>query len=188
MSARVLQKLFNPFEELAKIAEVEIGTCESPRGTNMGQAIRKYKQVTRLNPDKAWPWCMAFVCWCLQRFSNLCRKLVYFKNPPRMAAVAEFFDWALKSGFKIFYPSQVKAGREELRRGDIAIYNFSHCGIVISVDPDLTFFSAAEGNTDRSGSREGWEVAARVRTFKDVDYFARPPARALLVEKKGKKK
>lgn len=51
--------------ELVRIARGEIGV-EEIDATNCGIRVNEYKAATNLPPDEPWPWCAAFVCWCVR--------------------------------------------------------------------------------------------------------------------------
>ncbi len=51
--------------ELVRIARGEIGVQEID-GTNCGPRVNQYKAATRLDPKEDWPWCAAFIDWCVR--------------------------------------------------------------------------------------------------------------------------
>ena len=46
--------------------EREVGTTESPYGSNSGARVRQYQAATYLG-GSGWPWCGAFTCWSWQQ-------------------------------------------------------------------------------------------------------------------------
>ena len=151
-------------EKLADIAESQIGTQEDSAHTNRGAAILKYQQATSLD-GQGWPWCAAFVDWCVEQSGLLSDNL-----RPKTASAFDLIDWGKSSGCTVFYPGSVATPQ----RGDIVVYAFSHCGIV--ADPgDGQTFAAIEGNTNEDGGRDGYEVARRVRSRGSVKAFIRLP-------------
>jgi hypothetical protein len=53
--------------ELAlQAAESQVGTTESPLGSNRGARVQSYQSSTALG-GTGWPWCAAFVCWVWQQ-------------------------------------------------------------------------------------------------------------------------
>lgn len=50
-------------EKVAKVALGEVGTTESPPGSNSGMKVRAYQMSTSFG-GTGWPWCGAFVSWC----------------------------------------------------------------------------------------------------------------------------
>jgi hypothetical protein len=148
--------------KLVKIAESQVGVRES--GRNSGEAIRKYQAATSLKPDR-WPWCAAFVDWCI---------LEWLKDPevvkwlglkvrtpeqwrPKTALAYGFTSWAAgrPNTTKLLGPTEMA------KPGDIVMYTFSHVGIVIS-DNGKTI-QTVEGNTNGEGSREGDGVYYKTR-------------------------
>ena len=57
-------------DKLAAIAESQIGTQEDEKHQNAGSAILKYQQATSL-AGQGWPWCAAFVDWCVEQLFNV---------------------------------------------------------------------------------------------------------------------
>ena len=154
---------------LVQVAGTQLGVAETSR--NRGPEIEKYWSATSY-PDgmaERQPWCAAFVAWCLReaivrRYGS--EAACPFKRC-RSARVADWLDWARRTdGVGV-----VKSPRT----GDIAIYTFSHIGVV-SGTIGGTDFEATEGNTDDSGGREGVEVAVRRRQIRQAKAFLRLPS------------
>lgn len=156
--------------KLAEIAELEIGRHEEPRGSNKGPQIEKYLRATTL-AGGGWPWCAAFVCWCVAQWARGTQAMPLPLRPTTASAFG-FIGWAKEH-------ARVLPGMGaslDVQRGDIVVYAWSHIGIVVT-PPQIgaqQFFSV-EGNTDTAGSREGWEVARRPRKRSDVRAFIRLP-------------
>lgn len=182
----------NPLEQLAVIAEREVGNGENPRGSNRGRDIAKYFPADGYVPpggkDEGYAWCAAFVCWCVQQFLAGARKAEWpyriDVTPPRTPAAYGLRSWGMANGCAVFTPGHVRAGgRMRPQRGDIVVFGFSHVGIVVAANKSDTNFASVEGNTDDAGGREGWVVARRARTLaqvelkrKDMGCFVRMPA------------
>jgi len=150
--------------DLASIAESQIGTQEDARHQNEGSAILKYQQATNLD-GQGWPWCAAFVSWCVQQWENADN---LFLPKPRIASAFGLIDWARENKFLVFSAFN---SAFDAQRNDIVVYAFSHCGIVSSAARDL--FQAIEGNSNTDGSRDGFEVARRPRKYSSVSRFIR---------------
>lgn len=149
-------------QDLVDIASAEIGTQEDAKHTNTGSSIAKYQADTALG-GTGWPWCAAFVSWCVDK---------YFKKegidipPPRTASTFHLILWGEQNGLEVF-----DADTQPPEPGDIVVYTFSHCGIVSQVvDSSI---HVIEGNTNTDGSRDGYEVAERSRTYAYVRKFIR---------------
>ncbi len=54
--------------DLVEIARHEIGTEEDEKHQNSGSSIQKYQASTSLG-GQGWPWCAAFVDWCVQQYA-----------------------------------------------------------------------------------------------------------------------
>jgi hypothetical protein len=166
--------------KLAKIAESQVGVRES--GNNSGEAIRKYQQATSLDPDK-WPWCAAFVDWCIKEWLEDAEVIAWLglktRTPeawrPKTALAYGFLGWAKER------PNTTKIidRSEQAQAGDIVMYTFSHVGIVISDNGKS--IQTIEGNTNGEGSREGDGVYFKTRSRSLVRSYVRisPSARRL---------
>jgi hypothetical protein len=131
---------------LAKVAESQIGVRETK--TNGGRRIEEYQRATWL-PVGPWPWCAAFVCWCVKEFVG--GEKVTFPLPTTPGAW-DFEKWCLSvdNSVKLHKPH-----RNKIERGDIVVFSFSHIGIATSdIDAD-GMVATVEGNTNSAGSREG---------------------------------
>jgi hypothetical protein len=167
---------------IASIAEAQTGLHEEPRGSNRGAQIQKFFNADNYDPiagpgDHGYPWCASFVCWVIQEFLRRDATGRYADiKAPRTAAAFGLIDWARAQSprVQIISPASCSpAGIPWPKRGDIVVYGFSHCGIVTWSKPPERFLDAIEGNTDRAGSREGWEVSRKGRKFSTVKAFLR---------------
>jgi hypothetical protein len=154
-------------DELAAIAESQIGTQEDERHTNRGSAILKYQQATWL-PDQGWPWCAAFVDWCLQQLFAKHPELAAKMARPQTAGAFDLINWGQDSGCIVFNPKATSP-----QRGDLVVYTFSHCGIVAETNGDGFF--AIEGNSNIDGARDGYSVVRHPRSLASVNRFIRIP-------------
>jgi hypothetical protein len=145
-------------EKLLAIAGLEVGVTESG-GNNKGERIRVYQSATWLKPG-AWPWCAAFVCWCLSEWvkNNVVREyLDIFDSTEangwrcRDASAFGFIKWAEKRGVLI------TDEKELAKAGDLVVYDFSHIGIVYEDQVNLTDkIKVIEGNTSpKTTQRDG---------------------------------
>jgi len=161
---------------LISTARNEVGTVESSRNT--GKRIREYQAATNLG-GTSWPWCAAFVCWCIREWGKDAEVLKALgKSPaqfekwrPKTAAAFGFEDWARKNGLLILTDSQ----QNQLRTGDLIVFDMSHIGIVVNDSGTKVF--TVEGNTGPSGGREGDGVWEKVRNRPEARSFIRllPP-------------
>lgn len=169
----------NPFSPLADIAASQIGTQEDARHTNSGAAIAKYQHDTNLS-GQGWPWCAAFVDWCVHQFllipANAAICAVPLANRPRTAAAFGLRTWGQDNNCLIFHPSNKSGHGLTPAAGDLVVYTFSHCGIV-SKSRSAQTFEAIEGNSNDDGSRDGYAVVRKTRSILSVLCFVRLPAR-----------
>lgn len=162
----------NPLLDLVSIAKSQLGTQEDAAHTNRGEAIRKYQESTSLG-GQGWPWCAAFVCWCVWQFLKA-HQMFHIQRPVTAAAFG-LIDWARANNCLVFTPSDHNYAPQP---GDIVVFNFSHCGILSRV-PSWKLghdFDSFEGNSNDDGSADGYEVVDHDRTIEKVRAFIRLPA------------
>jgi hypothetical protein len=143
-----------------EIALSQDGISESPKGSNKGPEVNKYLESAGISPGYAW--CMAFVYWCV----NGAAIDLNIENPlVRTGAV--MLQWNTTKLRKL---PKTSGG---INPGDIFIMQFSHgtghTGFVEKIEGGL--IHTIEGNTNDDGSREGYEVARRVRPISSVHGF-----------------
>ncbi len=152
------------------IAKAQIGVTESG-GNNKG--VEKYQRATWLKPG-AWPWCAAFVAWCLMEFySNLTGALAETAEDFRCKDSRAFgwIKWANAKGILVLDEKSLA------KAGDLVVYDFSHIGIVVKDQLKLTDkIETVEGNvepntTQRDGSADG--VHDMKRNTKTVKAYIR---------------
>jgi hypothetical protein len=151
--------------ELAlRIAIGEVGVCESPPGSNRGPRVDEYIRAVQLNPERdAYPWCAAFVSWCMQRAVRSLRPVM--ANEFRSAASVALL-LARNRGAIV----------EEPAMGDIFLHiakSGNHCGFVSAI-ADNGDLATVEGNSNRAGSRTGGEVVHMTRPRSYVTAYVRP--------------
>lgn len=141
-------------EELLAIAVGELGTRESPAGSN------KVKYGAWYGLDGQ-PWCMMFVMWCFAQAGG--------SLPARTASCGALMRAAQAAG------RWVTSG---YRPGDVVIYDFpggaatDHCGIVESATAAAV--TAIEGNTAVGNDSDGGAVMRRTRPLSQVVGAVRP--------------
>jgi len=140
--------------KLLAIAQAEIGVREIG-GNNRGERIREYQTATELPPGP-WPWCAAFVDWCIREWVEdhaAARWLNLQVSTPN--------QWrpktALAYGLTAWSKSRPKTTtryteRDKAEPGDIVTFDFSHVGIVL--EDDGKHIVTIEGNTNGRGDRD----------------------------------
>lgn len=143
----------NPMSrKVVEIAASQVGVSEQPKGSNRGPEVDQYLQAVGIRFPA--PWCAAFVVWCHNRAGI---------EIPRTGGVLDL--WNKSAANRVNEPQP----------GDVMILDYGkgkgHTGIVESVAGDLVH--TIEGNTNDEGSREGYEVAGRVRKISAAKGFLR---------------
>jgi len=122
------------------------------------------------------PYCAAGVAYCLREWLKLPDVLAALQMTPeqsekwrcKSAAVREWVKWAKTKKLRILPANCI------LKRGDIAIYSYSHIEIV--TDDDNTTkgpFVAIGFNTNASASRDGEGCFEKPRTRTKIECFIR---------------
>ncbi len=154
--------------ELVRIASQEIGVHEDG-DSNTGQRVNLYKAATNLPPAESWPWCAAFVGWCVREamVSAGLSKTATFARP-RTAGAWDLIRWSLAQDNST---KTIRDPGKDIRPGDIIVFNFHHCGIATSTATESGFFVTTEGNTspgDGGSQRDGGGVHSRRRHSSQV--------------------
>lgn len=145
-------------------AIAEIGKEEIPRGSNWGEHVQKYLKSVGINFPASW--CMAFVYWCFEEW-----ELISGIQNPLIKTGGVLHMWnTIPAKYKI-----VK-GISALP-GDIFIMDFGkglgHTGFVEFIEDGI--LHTIEGNTNDTGSREGYEVCRRTRNTSAIKGYIRIP-------------
>jgi hypothetical protein len=119
-------------------------------------------------------WCAAFVDWCVMQL--LLRRgqttALSLGKRPKTALAFGLLDWGRNNGCTVFADEPFTPSR-----GDIAVYKFSHVGIVASSDAKSTQLMSIEGNTTQLGhGNQGYVVAKRARNKTLLKGLVRLPA------------
>jgi len=142
-----------------QVAITQIGQEEVPRGSNWGTkdkpAVIHYLHSVGI--DFPASWCMAFVYWCCKEANP---------NNPLVKTGGVLRQWyEIDNKFKSITP----------KPGDIFImdhgHGLGHTGFVESIEGDV--IHTIEGNTNDTGSREGYEVCRRIRKTNTCKGFIR---------------
>jgi hypothetical protein len=133
----------------------QLDKCEIPKGSNWGPDVQGYLASVGIGFPASW--CMAFVYWCVKQ-SGITNPLI------RTGGVLHQWNHIGKQ-YKFSEP----------KAGDIFIQDhgkgLGHTGFVERVQGDKIF--TIEGNTNDTGSREGYEVCRRVRDISSCKGFIR---------------
>ena len=151
--------------QIARIAEGEIGVLEVPRDSNRGERVQEYQAATWLD-GSGWPWCAAFICWCVRAAMA---DGDYDWRRPLTAGAWDLERWAEDQGLDIIR----RPDANQIGRGDVLIYTFSHCGIATSTPWTGGTVPTCEGNTtpqpgSAADDRDGGGVYARTRRLDQI--------------------
>lgn len=145
-------------QKTLEIATAQIGVEEIPKHSNSGPEVEIYLKSVGLT--RGYSWCMAFIYWCAQNASvqtNL-------KNPLKKTG-----------GVLDQYNSRPLLVQTVPKVGDIFILDLGkglgHTGIVEKIANNIIY--TIEGNTNDTGSREGYKVCRRTREIKTIKGFLR---------------
>jgi hypothetical protein len=150
------------------IAYAQQHLAQHPReigGQNRGPWVRLYMAG---NEGAEWPWCAGFATFTLKQACDTVGCAMPIGSTVScdlLAASAQENDCFVR-GAVTRDRSRVKPGSLFLSRRTAG--DWVHTGIVVRLEEDV--FHTIEGNTNDSGDREGYEVCARVRGYKDKDF------------------
>lgn len=136
-----------------ELATEEIGVREDPPGSNRGAQVDRYLRSVGLDPaTKPYPWCAAFICWCILTALEGLPQPRQFRTSAKCLRLVELNQALLL---------------ERPETGCIFIHlnpdGTGHCGFVVAVNDSEGILSTIEGNTDARGSRTGGQVMAQSR-------------------------
>jgi putative peptidoglycan binding protein len=151
------------------IAYAQQHLAQHPReigGQNRGPWVRLYMSG---HDGEEWAWCAGFACFCVRQ---ACETLGV-----GMPIVASFSCDSLAASATErgrFLREPDAAGRAGIRPGHLFLNrrtpsDWTHTGLVVAAGPDS--FRTVEGNTNDDGSREGYEVCARMRGYTSMDFI-----------------
>ena len=149
--------------KLIKTAEAEIGTKESPSGSNKVKYNTAY--YGRAVSGSAYPWCCAFIWWLFRE----CNVSHLFYDGKKTASCTTLMNYYKKKGQTSNIP----------KVGSLAFFNWGkgtkaqHIGIVKKVNSDGSF-NTIEGNTAVGNDSNGGAVMERKRFKNQTITFAYP--------------
>lgn len=135
-------------------------------GENRGPWVRLYMD----GKDGAqWAWCAGFATFCLQQAA---RTLGVPMPVARLFSCDSLASSARERG-RFLSTLTSPPDRTLIHPGSLFLrrrtaMDWAHAGIVTEVDEET--FQTLEGNTNDEGSSDGYEVCARTRGFKNMDF------------------
>lgn len=159
----------------------QIGVMETKGEPNRGPEVDAYlKEAGIKNPagnakDGGYPWCQAFVYWCLVQS---CKSLGRANPAPKTAGVLAHWNQAKSvKGVQRITKAQALAGSGLIQSGMVFINDYGnghgHTGFVERVFPDGRLITV-EGNTNPEANREGlgvFRLERRKLTDKELKGF-----------------
>jgi hypothetical protein len=164
--ARGVRRLFEAFAMNHQVgmvlaaARALLFVREVPKQSNAGQGVEAMLKVCGLGPGH--PWCAAFTSYVGRSALGSLWPL------PLTAGCAALGEAAKAKGILVNKPLP----------GDVFLVwfpklgRYGHTGFIVSVGDGVTH-QCIEGNTNDGGSRDGWGVFERPRTFGPKDRFIR---------------
>ncbi|WP_312159498.1 CHAP domain-containing protein [Oscillibacter sp.] len=150
-------------EKLLTVARRELGTKESPAGSNQVKYNTAY--YGREMSGDSYPWCCVFLWWCFREagLSGL------FYGGGKTASSGALANWARKNG---------RFAEKNYQPGDLVFFQFSgtvieHMGVVERVNTDGSLVTI-EGNTGTLSDANGGEVQRRTRAARYAVGALRP--------------
>jgi Putative peptidoglycan binding domain len=139
-------------------------------GQNCGPWVRLYMKG---NEGSAWPWCAGFVTFLLQQATETLQDIIPIKGSfscDTLVAQGKEAGLFIKESDLTNRSITIK----ELSEGSVFLVrrtstDWTHAGVVTKFYEDS--FETIEGNTNDEGSREGFEVCARTRGYKEKDFI-----------------
>lgn len=135
-------------------------------GQNLGPWVRLYMDG---NEGAPWAWCVGFATLCLQQAAVSLRRPMPFERTyscDLLAANAQLRQRFLRQPNSAAGRARVTPGSLFLRRRTVLDWN--HAGIVVAAEDEVV--RTVEGNTNDDGSAEGYEVCARTRGYRSMDF------------------
>lgn len=142
-------------------AIAQLGQQEMPKGSNSGPMVDKYLLSVGLKPGYAW--CQAFVYWC---YATAAARLGVKCPVIRTAGVYDCWNRTpavMKRSAKAIDPASIKPGYQF-----VLLFGSGkgHTGIVERVEGNTLY--TIEGNSNTTGSREGFAVVRHKRLLTDA--------------------
>lgn len=143
------------YPEISTVIDSQVGVQEQPRGSNWGGMVTVYLRHAHVNFPAAW--CAAFVHYCLDSAGIP-------NNVNAYAPTAQNAKHLIYSGGHF---------KEDPKCGDvftvyfISMKRIAHCGFW-HARHNGSSFETIEGNSNTDGSRDGYEVCKRIRSYHTV--------------------
>ena len=148
-------------ELLVLVAGALVNVTECPPNTNKGLKVEEMLALCSLAPGN--PWCAAYVAYV--------GRTAWGARWPLKLVGGCVSLWEDGKAKAMDSPSPVAGGIFLVYHPEVK--RLAHTGFIVRANADGSFVTR-EGNTSGGGSREGWGVFERTRTFKPEDRFLFP--------------
>lgn len=156
----------NQVQEILKLAALQIGTTESPAGSNKVKYNTAYYGTAVSGAN--YPWCATFVWWLFDQ-----------------TGLSSLFYGGKKTAYcptlAVYYQQQKQWYTKDFKPGDIIFFDFGtgktkyqHVGVVESVSADGKTVYCIEGNTSATNQDNGGAVQRRSRKLNQITGVGRP--------------
>ena len=159
-------------ELIVQYAEQHLASGPREFKQNEGTWVRAYMDG---NEGRQWAWCLGFVQTVIDQAAFTDNNGSVTDYMPFSYGCDDIGNHGLKNGQLIRNADLIKVNNQ-IQPGDVFLNvkterDWTHTGIVTAVKD--TWIETIEGNTNDEGSREGYEVCARMRNFKtkNIDIF-----------------
>jgi len=149
-------------ESLIRIARAEIGVKEDGK-SNRGKRVDDYQRASWIKPADWGAWCATFVCWAIREamIAEGIKETNGFKRP-LTAGAFDFERWSLAQDSST---QTRKPCGNDIRRGDLVIWSFSHISIALGPPDSNGMIWTIDGNSNAKGSRTGGMVCEVSRSI-----------------------
>jgi hypothetical protein len=144
-------------KRLLEVERSQVGIAERPnKSNNVKYNTAYYGHKVHNQGNTVYAWCVVFQWWCFQKAG------IPTSIFPKSANVFAVRRWYRKRG----------RYDHKARVGSLAIFSFSHIGLVVKVLKDGSVMTI-EGNTDKDGDRAGGRVMVKHRRS-DIAGYCHP--------------
>jgi peptidoglycan hydrolase-like protein with peptidoglycan-binding domain len=138
-------------------------------GQNRGPWVRLY---TDGREGDQYPWCAGFVTFCVKQACETLGVALPLERTLGCDVMTTSCGRRFLEGAGPASAARITPGSIFVQRAvgdERKLYKYRHTGIVVSASAET--MQTIEGNTNDDGSAEGYEVCARTRGYKDMDFI-----------------
>lgn len=138
-------------------------------GQNRGPWVRLYMQGQE---GVDWPWCAGFVTFLMKQTAQT----LGVRTPIPGSVSCDTLAAQAKAADRFIRESELGKGTAAINKMSASLFlarrtnsDWTHVGLVTAFEKGM--IHTIEGNTNDEGSREGYEVCARLRGYADKDFI-----------------